>query len=318
MNRLSWQSGIVLALANLFWAGNLIVGRFIADDVPPFTLNFSRWCLVAIVLWPFAERQVRANNFQLLRKNAYLLLAFALTGITFYQSLVYAGLHYTTAINASLINSTMPVAIILCGWLIAGERTNYRQLSGVAVSILGLIWIVIKGDFDALKGVQLNPGDAFIVASLPMWGLYSVFLRKRPMELSGVSFLFLVAAFGSVTSLPAVIAESLLWRAPNFSVPAFLSILYLAFFPSIGAYLCWNQAVKRVGSNVAGCSMSLIPLFVIVLAAFLLKEPLYPFHFIGLILTVGGVLLSIAYSPHPNSPSVSQNKIQHPNERQRS
>lgn len=287
-----WRSVLLLFAANLFWAGNIVVGRSVVVDVHPFTLTFCRWFIVALVLFPFFFDLARKDRFSIVRENFLPLLILALSGVTLYQGVVYFGLSYTTAINASLINATAPVVIVLFGALSGSERSRRLQLLGIPISFVGIVWIVTKGDFHELMKLQVNWGDILIILSLPLWAFYSVRLKQRPAGLRGLLFLFLVAVLGTLCLIPIVLVESFLLGAPKVSQSAALSVLYLALFPSLAAYICWDNAISKVGSNVAGFSMSIIPVLTIGLAATFLHEPVHSYHVIGLMITLAGVFLS--------------------------
>src|SRR5947207_325706 len=132
-NKTAWQPYVLLALANLFWAGNWVLGRALRDAFSPITLNFWRWLIAAFVLLPFALPQL-AGKGALLRRNAWLLAALALTGVVLFQSLVYLGLRSTTTVNAVLLNCTGPLFFLLCSWVLERERATPGQLAGMLIS----------------------------------------------------------------------------------------------------------------------------------------------------------------------------------------
>ena len=80
---------LLLALANLLWSGNWVIGRALRDAIDPVTLTFWRWLIAVLVLAPFALPAVLARR-DLIRRNAGQILLLALTGIILFQILVYA------------------------------------------------------------------------------------------------------------------------------------------------------------------------------------------------------------------------------------
>ena len=133
---------LLLALANLLWSGNWIAGRALRDSFDPISLNFWRWAIATLALAPFALPALRGQG-ALLRRHAGILLILSLTGIAVFQSLVYLGLRSTTAVNAVLINSSIPLFILLCSWLIERERASPRQIAGMLVSLAGILVILV-------------------------------------------------------------------------------------------------------------------------------------------------------------------------------
>src|SRR5258707_9531034 len=113
----------LLALTSLLWAGNWVLGRALRDTFDPVSLNFWRWFIALVVLTPFGLRAV-AGKAGLLRRHAGILALLALLSVPLFQTMVYQGLRTTTAINAVLLNSSSPVFMIRCSWLLERERVT--------------------------------------------------------------------------------------------------------------------------------------------------------------------------------------------------
>src|SRR6185295_18278953 len=136
------------------------------------------------------------------RRHAGILLLLALTGVAVFQSLVYLGLRSTTAVNAVLLNSSMPLFMLLCSWAIERERASPRQVAGMLLSLAGILAILSRGEAGALLQLQLHAGDAWILLAMPVWGIYSVLLKRRPAGLGGVEFLFVISLAGVLMLAP--------------------------------------------------------------------------------------------------------------------
>src|SRR5215472_6402274 len=102
----------VLVLPPLFWAGNFVVGRAICDDVPPMILAFARHFVALAFLLPFGWAAMR-RDVKRYWECRWQLVRISLAGMVAFNLLVYLGLHDTTASNAQLMNSTIPVLIVL-------------------------------------------------------------------------------------------------------------------------------------------------------------------------------------------------------------
>jgi drug/metabolite transporter (DMT)-like permease len=281
----------LLALANLLWSGNWIAGRALRDTVDPITLNFWRWLIAAAALAPFALPLLRGKA-SIVRRHAGILVLLSLIGIVAFHCLVYLGLRSTTAVNAMLINSSMPLFIVLCSWIIEREHASPRQIGGMLVSLAGIGIILSRGNPGALLELELHPGDAWILLAMPVWGVYSVLLKRRPQELGGLEFLFVIALAGVVVLAPAA-AVVMLHSPPAYPGPGVaLSVLYIALGASVLAYICWNRGVAAVGANAAGITVHLLPAFGTVLAILLLGERFAAYHAAGIATILAGVLLA--------------------------
>ena len=102
------------------------------DSFEPATFNFWRWLVAVLALAPFALPGLWAKR-AAIRRSAGLLLLLAFLGVALFQSLVYLGLKTTTAVNAVLLNSSAPLFMLLCSWVLERERATVRQIGGILV-----------------------------------------------------------------------------------------------------------------------------------------------------------------------------------------
>ena len=285
------QALALLALASLMWAGNWVTGRALRDAYDPVTLNFGRWLVAVIALAPFALPAMK-GAWPAVKRDFGLLLLLAFTGVALFQSLVYLGLRTTTAVNGLLINSSMPLFMILCSLAIEHERPTARQIAGMLVSLAGIVVIVSHGELATLLHLQVRPGDGWILLAMPVWGVYSVLLRRRPAALGGIPFLFVLCVLGVLLLVPAVAVEAL--RSPP-SPPTLAqaaAVVYMGVGASVVAFICWNQGVSVVGANAAGFTIHLLPAFGTVLAIALLGESFGAYHAVGIATILAGVVLA--------------------------
>ena len=282
---------LLLTLCSLIWAGNWVVGRAVRDSLPPAALAFWRWSIAAAVLAPVVLPRLKGQGDVLLRHWKVLALLGG-TGISLFQFLIYTGLRYTNAVNAMLMNSAMPLFMVLVAWLIDGHKVTPRQVAGMIVSFCGILVIMNRGDWSTLRDFSFNPGDLVILAGMPVWGVYSVVLRRRPAELDALSLVFVLSVIGALFLAPAYALESLLLPSALLSWGAVGAVLYVALFASIAAYLCWNRGVDMIGPNRAGFTQHLIPAFGTALAVVFLGEEVHLFHAVGIATILLGVWLA--------------------------
>ena len=282
----------LLALANLFWAGNWVVGRALREDFTPVGINFWRWVLAAAVLAPFALARLR-GQWHLVRRHAGLLVMLAATGGALFQSMVYIGLRETTAVNAVLISASGPLVVMLCAWLIDRHAMRRAQVTGMMLSCAGVIVILARGDPSALLQLGIHTGDAWILAAMPVFGIYSVLLKRVPKELGGSALLFAIAALSALMLAVQFLDET--HNAATSVQPgagALLGIAYVAVFASVLAFACWNRGVAAVGAADAGLSLPLMPLFGTVLAIAFLGETIRAFHAGGGVAILAGIAIA--------------------------
>jgi drug/metabolite transporter (DMT)-like permease len=296
MNRNFMIAAGLAALASLCWAGNWVLGRAIRADVPPFGLTFWRWALAAVILLPFGWSRLRAD-WGVVRANLPLVAAMALLSAAMFQSMTYIGLHSTEAINALLVSATMPVFIVIIAWIVLRERLTARQAAGIAVSFCGVAYVIARGEPQRLLSLHFNVGDAWILAALVVWGLYSVLLKFKPKALSAVGLTFFIAVMGAGFILPLHLWEVAQGMTVPLTAAGIGSVLYTGIFASVVALLSYNAAVARIGPSRAVFFLHLMPVFGAGLAVVFLGERLEAFHLIGFPVALGGVLFATSSPP---------------------
>ena len=283
---------IMLILATLFWAGNFTIGKFAyTENVPPYSLAFLRWILVWIILIPFTYKEISKIKIEV-KNNLSLFFILGFTSVGIFSAFTYNALNYTQVINASLFNTAIPVSIILVCFLLKIEKTNIFQISGLIVSVLGILAIITRLDLNILLTLNFNKGDIYMVIAIISWGIYSALLKKKTFNISLLSLVHVVCTFGLIILFPAFLLELAQEKTTEINSNLIYILLYIAIFPSIGSYYCWAGAVSIIGANRAGIFLSLIPLFSTIFAIIFFNEKFLFFHFIGSILIILGLFLS--------------------------
>ena len=286
-----WQSAsILLILANLFWSANIVLGRGIAGVVPPIALAYWRWTgafLVAIgFAWPHLKRDART-----MLQQWPLMLVLSATGIACYNAMCYIGLTSTTALNALLLQSVNPLIVILWVFALFSERPTLPQATGILISFLGVVVVAGNGSLTALLHLGANRGDIWILAAIVISGAYAALFRRRP-AVHPLSFLVATMGIGSCMILPFYLGEIAFGAPIHSSWEAWLSMAYVAVFPSFVAYLFYNRGIELIGAARASQSMHLMPVFGAFMALLFLGERFRTYHAVGISLIAAGILLA--------------------------
>jgi drug/metabolite transporter (DMT)-like permease len=276
-----------MMLPALFWAGNAVVGRGIAGEVPPVALAFWRWAVGTLLILPFAWRHLARDLPALVRAWPILLVLSAL-GISVFNTFLYIAAESTTVINIVMLQSTMPVLIACFTFLFFREQVTVRQAVGILVSITGALTLVAHGDPSLLMNLAFNHGDLWMLAGIVSYAMYTALLRRRP-TVHGLSFGVATFATGALLLLPFYVMETLSGRPMPLTAKSVLATGYVSVFASILAYLSYNRAVALVGPNIAGMTIYLVPVFGTALAIILLGEVPRPYHGVGIALIATGI-----------------------------
>src|ERR1700674_5927386 len=157
-NWLANQPYLLLCITALCWAGNAIVGRLAAGHIPPVTLSFMRWALAFLIIFPFAWKHLK-RDWGTIRARLGLMIFISVTGIAAFNTLQYWALEHTTALNTLLLQSAVPLFVAVWSLFLLGVRLTLAQAIGVALSLTGLLVILLQGDLTALTGIAFNRGD---------------------------------------------------------------------------------------------------------------------------------------------------------------
>lgn len=288
--RLWGSASFLLVVATLTWSGNFVVGRAVREAVPPVALAFWRWAIALLLVIGFAWPHLRRDR-EALWGRWRVILALSALGVAAFNTLIYIGLRTTTAINALLLQSTMPLIIVLCSFLIFRERVRPLQLLAVAISLVGVVAIVARGSLQNLLELSLTPGDGWVFLAVIGYALYSVLLKRRP-QVHPLSLVAVTFALGTAMLVPPYLWEHLTVEPLRPGTAALAAIAYVAVFPSLVAYLCFNRAVELIGANRAGQYLHLMPVFGTLLAALFLGEMLRGYHLAGIALIGAGIWLA--------------------------
>ena len=284
------QPYLLLSLTSLFWAGNIVLGRYAAGHVPPMTLSCVRWVGSFLILLPFALPHLR-RDWPALRARLPLMVVLSATGFAINNALAYWALQYTTALNALLIQSSGPLFVALWSLTLFGVRLTWAQLAGIAISLAGVLTIILRGDFAALAGIQLNRGDVMLTGAMLAFGLYSALMPRRP-KTHQLSLIACTTGGGALLLLPFSIWEYSSGVRLEFDALTVVTLLYAKIFPSTLAYLCFNRGIALIGPNRAAPFFHLMPVFGSAMAILLLGEQPRLFHLVGYLLVLAGVVIA--------------------------
>ena len=287
---------IIMLLPPLFWAGNFVVGRAVLDNATPIGLAFSRWLLALVFLLPFILKPLWQQR-DVIKKYFWELSLLAILSVAGFNTFAYIALQYTTATNATLLNSFIPIFILIISGLFFQESISSKQIIGVFVSLLGVVVILTRLDQAVIAQLSVNKGDLWMLVAALSWALYSLLLKYlRPKDLSAAPFLGILIIIGTIVLLPV------LWIDP-FNEPAIvwnnsmiLAVVYIAIFPSIVANLAWNYGMKHIGAAKGGQFIHLMPFIGAILAILFLDETIQLFHLLSGAFIALGLWLSLSKS----------------------
>lgn len=284
------QPYLLLSLMALFWAANIVLGRFVAGHVPPFALTCSRWAGTFLLTLPFAWPYL-TRDWPVMRRHLPLLAALALTGFAANNALSYWGLQHTQALNALLIQSSGPLFVALWSLVLFRVRLTGAQAVGIVISLIGVLVIILRGNLAALATIELNIGDVMFAAALCVFGLYSALMPRRP-KMHALSLIAFTTGCGALMLAPLVAWEVAGGETLKFDALTLGTIAFVVIFPSTLAYMFYNRGIELIGPNRAAPFFHLVPLFGSAMAIAFLGEKPELFHLVGYVLVIAGIFIA--------------------------
>ncbi|XIA65903.1 DMT family transporter [Bradyrhizobium sp. TZ2] len=269
---------------------NMILARGVAGSVPPFSIAFFRWSIVALGLLPAIVMALRESPGSL-RGQGFGIVAAGFLGMFVCGGPVYVAGVTTSAINLALIMALSPLVVMLISFMSGQEAIHRNQIVGMLVSLAGAALIITKGQ--AAAGMGVAPGDVLALLAMLGWAGYTLLQNRVGSGLSFLARIGLFAAAGALFSLPFAIHE--IWSAPAaaFSGRAALVYLFAGLVPGLFAYAAYAYLGSMFGAVSTSLSLYLGPIVSAALSIVFLGEAPTMIHLIGGALSLGGMWLCL-------------------------
>ncbi|WP_457587263.1 DMT family transporter [Ensifer canadensis] len=279
-----------LCVTALFWGGNSVAGKMAIGHVSPMMLTTLRWVFALIIILVAMTPQIR-RDWDKIKQHWLQLLAYGVVGFTTFNALLYSALKYTSAINAVILQAGIPMLIFLFNFMLFRTRASIAQVIGFTVTLLGVLITAAHGDFASLLQLEFNFGDALMIAACIVYAAYTVALRWKPV-MHWQSFIAAPAFGALISAIPLLFWEIGSGTAIFPDMTGWIIVLYAAIFPSLMSQVLYVRGVEMIGANRAGLFINAIPVFGTLLSVMLIGETFHTFHFIALLLVLGGIAIA--------------------------
>jgi drug/metabolite transporter (DMT)-like permease len=273
------------------WSVNYIVARTAPGIISPHVLALGRWFLAGLILAIIARQELWQERHSTLKVWPQYLVLGSL-GMLICGAWVYWAAETTTAINIALIYAASPVLITLGAVLGLKESFSWRQSLGVGIALMGVLHVVVKGQWAALSQVVWVLGDGLVVIAMVAWAAYALLLKKWASPLSSTARLATTCLGGCLVLLPFAITEWTATPQPGWSLNASLLVIAAAVFPGVGAYWSYGFCQKTLGASRVAASLYLGPLYGGLVAWLFLGETLGWHHAVGAAFILPGIYLA--------------------------
>ncbi|MCP3690437.1 MAG: DMT family transporter [Gammaproteobacteria bacterium] len=286
----NYRAYMMLIVTTWCWGCNAIFSKIAVDDVSPMMLVTLRWLGVITLLVLFARRPV-VRDWPILKHHMIYVTLMGIAGFTAFNALFYQAGHTTSAVNIGIIQGSIPVFVILGGFLLFRTPVSLLQALGIAITLLGVVIIASAGNLTQLLTLTVNRGDAFMLLASFFYAAYSIGLSRRP-HVSAMGLFSLLATAAFISSLPLLAIESYQQGFQWPTTTGWLVVIAVTVLPSFIAQIFFIKSVTLIGPGRAGVFVNLIPVFASIMAVLFLGEPFEMYHAISLALVLGGIGLS--------------------------
>jgi drug/metabolite transporter (DMT)-like permease len=285
--------GIGLAvLATLIWSGNFIVARGVIKEIPPVSLSFYRWLIASVIVFPFAWKQFK-KEWNTIKQSWHYLFWISLIGIALFNTFVYVGGHYTSAINLALIGTTSsPIMANIMARIFLKEKIGWYKIVGITLCVAGILFLLAKGDFSNLLTLKFSEGDLWVLVAAFCFAVYNTLAHKKPAAISTSSFLFTIFSLGTILLLPFFVWEFYYSQPVVWSLNLVGVIIYLGLGASVISFWIWNIAIHKLGAGRTALFGNLIPIFSSIEAVLWLHERFTFNHVISMTIVLTGLVIA--------------------------
>ena len=285
----------MLILTTFCWGLNAVFARMAAGEISPMLLVSIRWLGTLILLVLLARRTIM-EGIPAIRQHMGYTFLMGLVGLGGFGTLIYYSAYYTTAVNIGIIQGAMPAIVLIGSCWFFRTSVNLIQIAGVAVTILGVVFVSINGELDKLMSLSFNKGDLLMLIAVLFYGAYTVGLRRKH-NLSSIVLFASVVVWAFISTLPLTVYEfasgKTVW--PDHKVWIIVGLIVL--LPSFLSQICFIASVKLIGPARSGVFVNLVPVFASFLAVQLLGEAFELYHGISLFLVLFGIYIFEKYKP---------------------
>ena len=270
-------------------ASNLVVARGGVEHVPPISLAFWRWSTVFFLLILFNYKIL--NKKRILLKEYKELFFLGLMGCGVCGAFPFIAGQTTTIINMGIIYTSSPIFIILLSYFLFKEKMNLFKLIGLFTCLVGVLIIIIKGDYLSLISLKFTKGDLWMLGASVGWALYSIFLFNWKSSLNVFERFTAISFFGALSLLPFYIFEQNFVSSTIFDMKFLFWIFFAAISPGIIAFILYTYTQKYLGATTTGFTLYLFTVYGAFYGILFFGETLELFHLYGTFLVFLGVYL---------------------------
>ncbi|MEQ6353383.1 EamA family transporter [Lysinibacillus sp. M3] len=282
---------LLMLLVPLFWGGAFVTAKHVITEVPPLVAATLRFGITGIILVSIITIQ-KEWQWQVIRGRWKGLLFIGFIGIFGYNAFFFTALKYTSATNGALIIAAMPVFTMLGAVTLGKEKWNNKAGAGLAISMIGVIIVIVKGSLSDLFSLSFNLGDLLFVGALLCGVIYALMgesmLKGIPVMLSNTMMMLSGAVFLAIST----VFEGGWGQVVNMSIQSWIEMFYMVVCGTLIGYVIFNKGVESLGGSKASLYLNLTPIVATLLALIVYGSSITLIQIVGMVMVLVGVYIA--------------------------
>lgn len=279
-------ANLLMIVVILLWGISFISIKIAVTEIPPITMAFIRFAIASLLLM-IILRRVEPRT-KVVKRDIPLLSLGGILGITLYFYFENSGVKLSTATNASLIVTVIPIIAILLDVLFFRSKISILKFVGVSIAIVGTyLSVTANGEMDFSSGGF--KGNLFMLGAMLSWALYTLVNKNLQLKYSGTFLTTYQTVIGTVCLAPLTVLEYEQWKL--FSLTSFWHVLFLAICCSVVCYLLYLYVLKHLDVTITTLYLNLVPVVGVVSGYLVLNERALPIQIWGGLITILAIFI---------------------------
>lgn len=279
-------ANLVMVVVVVLWGLSFISIKIAVSEIPPTTMALIRFAIASLFLGILLKKL--EPNAKVARVDIPKMVIGGILGITCYFYFENIGVKLSTAVNASLIVTVVPIIAISLDVLFFDSKITFLKLMAVGIALIGTYLSITANGKIEFNSSNFT-GNILMVCAMLSWALYTLLNKSLQGKYSGLCMTTYQTIFGTLCLIPLSILECGEWRL--FSLMAFWHVLFLAICCSVGCYLLYMYVLKHLDVAITTIYLNVVPIIGVVGGHYFLNESVFPIQIVGGLLTIVAILV---------------------------
>lgn len=263
-----------------------VSGKLISGQLNAFQVTFIRFLIGALLLFPFAIRDIKSRQLVLKKDDFLFLLLEGSLCIPISMALLQLSVYFTKASTAAVMMSTNPIFMVIFSYFILGERINKRTIGAIIISFIGVLFI-----FNPLKISYDIKGMLIALLAAVTFSLYSVLSKKRISIYGGYIFNFFSFILGDIVLLILL----LMFKVPilqGINSKNVLVLIYMGIFITGLGYIFYLYAIQKTSAAISSFVFFIKPALAPILSVLMIGEKISINVLLGIMFIILGTVFA--------------------------